>query len=59
MFRPASSRRNVRGDARVLDQHPGVETRHDRLVQTAAVNPADAAYSDVCIPTAVTLFPWE
>jgi hypothetical protein len=32
---------------------------HDRLVQTGAVNPADAAYSDVCIPMAVTLFLWE
>jgi hypothetical protein len=33
--------------------------RHDGLVQTGAVNPADAAHSDVCIPTAVTLFLWE
>ena len=30
-----------------------------RLVQTGAVNPADAANSEVCIPMAVTLFLWE
>jgi len=29
-----------RRDARVLDRHPGVETRHDRLVQAGAINQA-------------------
>jgi hypothetical protein len=60
---------DVRRGARVLDQHLGVvasrtgrasgASTHNRVVQTGAVNPADVAYSDVCIPTAVTLFLWE
>jgi len=37
----------------------GVETLHRPVRQTGTVNPADAADSDVCIPTAVTLFLWE
>jgi hypothetical protein len=64
----------VRHAARALDQHLGfvgvthrsrravsgsVVKRHDRLDQTGAVNPADAACSDVYIPTVVRLFPRE
>jgi hypothetical protein len=33
-----------------------VETRHDRLVKAGAIDPADAACFDVCIPTTVPLF---
>jgi hypothetical protein len=56
MFRPCLFAPQTFEATRVLDQHPGVETRHDRLVQTDVINPADAACSGVCIPAVATLF---